>query len=163
MSHEVEVPEGYDDVPRVGVRLELPAGAAAVEWFGGGPHECYPDRCASAIFGRYVTRIEDWPVPYVHPSHSGNRVGVRWLRVLDEQGQCLLVVDGLHDANVNLSPCTEEELDAVGHLEELRPSGSCYLWIDAAQRGVGSAAVGPEPEARFRPGPGAYRWSYRLR
>lgn len=163
VSHEVVVPEGYDDLPRVGVRLELPSGVRAVEWFGGGPHECYPDRRASAISGRYLTTVDEWPVAYVHPSHSGNRVGVRWLRFLDADGRCLLVVDGLDDANVNVSRYTEEELDGVSHLEELPASDRCYLWIDAVQRGVGSAAVGPEPEDRFRPGPGTYRWAYRLR
>ena len=39
----------------------------------------------------------------------------------------------------------------------------CYVWIDVRQRGVGSAACGPDTAAAHRIGPGHYRWSYRLR
>jgi beta-galactosidase len=40
---------------------------------------------------------------------------------------------------------------------------SYWIWIDAAQRGVGSGACGPDTSAGHRIGPGRYRWSYRLR
>ena len=83
VAHNVEVPDAFDDIPRVGVRLRLGPGVRTVEWLGDGPHECYSDRRASARFGRWTTPVDDWPVPYVHPQASGNRIGVRWLRFLD--------------------------------------------------------------------------------
>ncbi|MEL7209211.1 MAG: hypothetical protein AAGK32_13430, partial [Actinomycetota bacterium] len=58
---------------------------------------------------------------------------------------------------------TDDEVDAAGHLEDLPDRDECYVWIDAAHRGVGSASVGPDVALRHRVGPGRHRWSYRLR
>jgi beta-galactosidase len=163
VSHAVEVPATLDDIPRVGVRLDIGAGVDAVEWLGGGPHECYSDRRASACFGRWTTAVDDWPVPYVHPQASGNRVGVRWLRLLGADGTPLLTIDHLDDLQVTVSRWTDAELADAAHLEDLPRRDSCWVWIDAAHRGVGSGACGPDTASAHRVGPGHYRWSYRLR
>jgi beta-galactosidase len=163
ITHEVTVPDAWDDIPRVGVRLELPPGIVAVDWLGRGPHECYTDRRAGALVGRWRTAVDDWPVPYVHPQASGNRTDVRWLRFLDAEDRVVLTVDGLDDLDVTVCRWTDEELAAAGHLEDLPHREHAYLWIDARHRGVGSGAVGPDVSAPHRIGPGTYRWSYRLR
>ena len=108
--HNVEVPDPLDDIPRVGVRLRLGAGVRTVEWLGEGPHECYSDRRASARFGRWVTPVDDWPVPYVHPQASGNRTGVRWLRFLDGAGEPVLTIDELDGLNVSVARVTDAEV-----------------------------------------------------
>ncbi len=162
VNHRVTVPDDYVDIPRVGVRLELGPGIDAVEWLGVGPHECYADRRESGTFGRYTTRVDDWPVPYVHPQASGNRVGVRWLRFVDASGATRLVIDQLDDVNVTVARVTDEELDAAAHLEDLPKEDRCFVWIDVAHRGVGSGAVGPDVAPEHRIGPGTYEWSYRL-
>jgi beta-galactosidase len=174
--HEVVVPEelgavAIDDLGRVGVRLRLGPGVRSVEWLGDGPHEGYTDRCASTRLGRWTTPVEHWAVPYVHPQASGNRTGVRWLRFLDADGRALLVIDELADASgpglqVTVSRWTDEEVAAAAHLEDLptvAERDDCFVWIDAAHRGVGSGAVGPDVAPAHRVGPGRYRWSYRLR
>jgi len=163
VTHEVTVPNEYEDVARVGVRLHLPAAAAiaSVDWFGCGPHECYSDRRSSALAGRYRTLVDDWPIPYVHPQASGNRVGVRWLRFLDAAGVAVLVIDGLDDLDVTVSRWTEDEVADARHLEDLPHRDDVFVWLDARHRGVGSGAVGPDTSPTHRPGPGTYRWSYR--
>ncbi|MFT3855273.1 MAG: glycoside hydrolase family 2 TIM barrel-domain containing protein [Ilumatobacteraceae bacterium] len=163
VTHEVRVPEEWDDLPRVGVRLALPADVVAVEWLGRGPHECYSDRQASARFGRWRTAIDDWPVSYVHPQASGNRIGVRSLRFLDAAGDTVLVVDELDDLDVTVSRWTDDELADATHLEELPARDHAFAWLDAAHRGVGSGAVGPDVAPAHRVRAGTYRWSYRLR
>lgn len=163
VTHRVTVPDGLDDIPRVGVRLRLGSGARSVEWFGRGPHEGYSDRRESTRLGRWRTDIDDWSVPYVHPQASGNRTGVRWLRVLDADGEPLLVVDQMDGLDVTLSRWTDAEVADAAHLEDLPARDDCYLWIDARHRGVGSGAVGPDVAPTHRVGPGPYRWSYRLR
>jgi beta-galactosidase len=145
------------------VRLHVGAGVHAVEWLGAGPHECYSDRRASARVGRWITLVDDWPVAYVHPQASGNRVDVRWLRFLDADGEPLLTIDELDDLQVTVARVTDAELAAAGHLEDLPRPDDCYVWIDARQRGVGSAACGPDTAPAHRIEPGTYRWSYRLR
>ncbi|MDP1795171.1 MAG: hypothetical protein Q8K63_13630, partial [Acidimicrobiales bacterium] len=162
-SHTVVVPDDYDDIARVGVRLDLGPGVHSVEWFGRGPHENYSDRCASARYGNWTTLVDDWAVPYVHPHSSGNRTGVHWARFLDASGEPLLVIDRMDGLNLNVARYTDEQLDAVAHLDELPPSDDCYVWISVRERGVGSGACGPDVSAAHRIGPGTYSWSYRLR
>ncbi len=163
VTHAVVVPERFDDVPRVGVRLHLGPGVHAVEWLGDGPHEGYSDRHTSTRFGRWTTAVDDWTVPYVHPQASGNRTGVRWLRFLDANGAVRLTIDQIDGLDVTVSRWTDEEVASAAHLDELPIHDDCYVWIDARHRGVGSAAVGPDVAPRYRVGPGPYRWSYRLR
>jgi beta-galactosidase len=163
VTHEVTIPDEWDDIPRVGVRLDLPPEVVTVDWFGRGPHECYPDRQAGAVVGRWRTGVDDWGTRYVHPQANGNRTGVRWLRFLDADDQTVLVVDELEDLCVTVSRWTDEELDAASHVEDLPSREHAYLWIDSRHRGVGSAAVGFDVSAAHRIGPGTYRWSYRLR
>jgi len=165
IAHEVVLPEALDDPARVGVRLRLGPGVDRVEWCGAGPHEAYSDRCASTAAGRWTTAVDDWPVPYVFPQASGNRIGVRWLRFLADDGAVLLVVDELDDLQVTVSRWTDEEVADAAHLEDLpaRERDDCYVWIDAAHRGVGTGAVGPDLPAEHRLHPGPYRWTYRLR
>ena len=161
--HDVVVPEGVDDLARVGVRLRLGAGVRSVEWLGDGPHEGYSDRCAGTRFGRWTTSVDDWPVPYVHPQASGNRTGVRWLRILDERGEPRLVIDELAGLDVTVARWTDDEVAAADHLEDLPARDDCWVWIDARHRGVGSGAVGPDVAPEHRVGPGTYRWRYRIR
>ncbi|HLI43095.1 MAG TPA: glycoside hydrolase family 2 TIM barrel-domain containing protein [Acidimicrobiales bacterium] len=162
VEHRVVLPAELDDLARVGVRLHIGVGVEVVEWLGIGPHECYSDRRASGRFGRYRTRVDDWTVPYVRPQASGNRIGVRWLRLLDAEGHPLLAIDELDDLQVTVGRHTDEEIARARHLDELPPSDDCYLWIDARHRGVGSGACGPDVAAEHRIRPGEHRWGYRL-
>jgi len=163
VTHVVMVPQELDDIARVGVRLHLGPGVHSVEWLGDGPHEGYSDRGASTRVGRWTTAIDECPVPYVHPQASGNRTGVRWLRFRGADGAVRLTIDHLDDLDVTVSRWTQEEVADARHLEDLPGTDECYVWIDAAHRGVGSGAVGPDVAPSHRVGPGPYRWSYRIR
>lgn len=163
VAHRAAVAPELEDIPRVGVRLRLGPGVATVEWFGRGPHEGYSDRRCSTRLGRWVTPVDAWGVPYVHPQANGNRTGVRWLRFLDAEGRPLLVIDELDGLDVTVARVTDEELARATHLEELPSRDDCYVWIDARHRGVGSGSVGPDTAPAHRVGPGRYVWSYRLR
>jgi beta-galactosidase len=162
VTHSVAVPDRLGDIGRVGVRLHVGPGAATVEWLGRGPHECYPDRRASGRIGRWLTPVDAWGVPYVHPQANGNRTEVRWLRILGADGQPLLVIDELADLDVTVARVTDDELAAATHLENVPRRDDCWVWVDARHRGVGSGAVGPDVDPAHRVLPGTYRWSYRL-
>jgi beta-galactosidase len=163
VTHNVEIPDHLDDLPRVGVRLHLGSGVHAVEWLGLGPHENYTDRRAGARFGRWTTPVDEWAHPYVHPQANGNRTGLRWLRLLREDGTPLLVIDHLDGLDVTVSRHLDEDLAAAAHPDELPRRDDCWVWLDARHRGVGSGAVGPDVAPEHRVGPGPYTWSYRLR
>ncbi len=51
ISCKVETPTWWPPLPRVGLRLLLGDKYEAVEWFGRGPDECYPDRRSAAYTG----------------------------------------------------------------------------------------------------------------
>jgi beta-galactosidase len=163
VTHTVVIPDGLDDIPRVGVRLHIGPGVRFVDWLGYGPHENYSDRRAAARFGRFATGVDDWGVAYVHPQANGNRTGVRWLQLCGEGSSKIVVLDGLEDLDVTVSRVTDDELADAKHLEDLPRRDDCYVWIDARHRGVGSGAVGPDTAPEHRIGPGTYTWSYRLR
>ena len=163
VTHTVEIPDELDDLPRVGVRLHLGPGIRTVEWLGNGPHENYTDRRAGARVGRWTTPVDEWGHAYLHPQATGNRTGVRWLRLLDEHGTPRLVIDHLDGLDVTVGRHLDEDLAAAAHPDELPDRDNCWVWIDARHRGVGSAAVGPDVAPEHRVGPGTYTWSYRLR
>lgn len=162
VEHEVTVPDACTDIPRVGVRLHLGPGVDRIDWLGDGPHECYSDRRVAARFGRWSVPVDEWTVPYVHPQASGNRTGVRWVRFLDGAGHAVLTIDQMDGLDLSVSRWTDDEVADAAHLEDLPAQDDCWVWIDAAHRGVGSAAVGPDVAPPHRVGPGSYSWSYRL-
>ena len=62
-------------LPRVGVHLALPQAMSRVEWYGKGPHECYPDRKTGAWLRRHAAAdASELHVPYIFPGT------VPWLR-----------------------------------------------------------------------------------
>ena len=81
-------PEGDWDfpLPRLGVRLGLPAALGEVTWFGGGPGEAYPDTRAASMTGLWHSSVDDMQTPYVRPQENGARADVRWAE-LHEPGR----------------------------------------------------------------------------
>lgn len=72
-------------LPRVGLRMRCSGDLQEVDWFGLGPHECYSDRKASAIFGHHSSNAVDMHVPYIVPSENGGRADVSWLALRQRQ------------------------------------------------------------------------------
>ena len=129
-------------LPRVGLRLALPAALGDVEWFGGGPGEAYPDSREAARIGRYTAGIEDLQTPYVYPQENGNRTAVRWARITGADGTGVRL-DGDPTFELTVRRWTTEDLDAARHPHDLRPRDLVYVNADLAQNGLGSASCGP--------------------
>ena len=162
-EHTVRVPGRLVDLPRVGVRLALPPGYEETEWFGRGPHENYNDRSRGAAMGRWTATVDDWPVMYVHPQGTGNRTGVRWLRLRGSgRPDVLIRAETPAALDVTVSHFTDDDLHDAAHTVDLQPRPETFVWLDVAHRGVGTGAVGPDTLERYRVGPGLYRWSYTI-
>ena len=129
-------------LPRLGVRLTLPAGFDAVEWFGGGPGEAYPDSATAARIGRYTATVDELQTPYVFPQENGNRRDVRWVRLSDAGGTDVQF-GGEPSLNFTARRWTTEDLDRARHTSELRPRDAVFVNLDVAQQGLGSYACGP--------------------
>lgn len=152
-------------LPRIGVRFGLPPEVSGAEWFGTGPRESYPDSRHAALVGRYADSVEGLGTVYSRPQENGHRSEVRELELLlggassaGGEGRPWLRVEAERDAagrlpGFTLSRHTAQELSGAAHPHELPESRRTWLYLDAAQNGLGSRACGPDvwPEHALRP------------
>ena len=154
---EFVVPSYFDDIPRIGVTMELPGTLKKIDYWGLGPHENYPDRKASAVPGRYQTTVQEMYTPYIMPQENGARTEVRFAAFSHpEQEYGLLVVPG----NEMIFSALEYSIDAMTaarHTCDLKADNCIYLNCDLKQRGLGTASCGPGPLERDKIRPGVYR------
>jgi len=87
VSTRLEVSDSEQpDLPRFGMRWELPVNFDYLEYFGRGPHENYIDRNRSAFVGLYEGKVADQYYKYVRPQENGFKTGVRWFELRNENG-----------------------------------------------------------------------------
>lgn len=153
------VPTGEWDIvlPRIGVRFDLPDRVDQVSWFGAGPLESYPDSMRAALVGRHTSRVDDLPVGYARPQESGHRSDIRSLALLVD-GAPWFGIDTVPDSQgrrpgFTVSRHTAQQIGDAAHPHELPASDRSYLYLDAAQHGLGSRACGPDvwPDFILRP------------
>jgi beta-galactosidase len=158
---EIQPSTGWHTVwPRIGIRFVLPDTGAPVDgvsWLGTGPYESYPDSRQAARLGRYTAEIGELSVAYARPQETGHRCDLREL-TLTSAGDDVLHIEAIPDTRgrrpgFTLSRHTPQEIAAARHPYELPRSSASYLFIDAAQHGLGSRACGPDvwPEYALRP------------
>jgi beta-galactosidase len=156
----IEIPEGFADPGRVGVRWAIPRRFDHLRWYGRGPGENYPDRSRGSMIGRWQRPVDT--MPYLVPQEYGLRTDVRWLACDDPgTGETLwiraMTPTALHMAVVQHS---REALHAAGNSADLAPDDCLWVHVDIAHRGVGTASCGPEVLPRYRIGPGVYEFSF---
>ena len=180
LSFELRVPDELADPPRVGVELLLPADGSGrrwqqVEWFGDGPHECYPDRRAAAQVGRWSRTVAEMYEDHVLPQEHGHRTGLRWVALSRGRGRAaegLLVVaqPGRRGElpGFSVRHHTDAELWTARHTDELRGhsaqgGGAVALYLDVAQRGLGTGSCGPDALPGYRIPAGVHRLAVWMR
>jgi len=148
---DYQVDETLPDLPRLGVRLELPAQFEQLEWFGRGHWESYRDRQAGALVGLYRSSVTEQYLPYIMPQEHGNKTGVRWLELSSLEGKTGLRIEaGETGLEASASHFTARDLERALHTDELVPRPEVYLNLDHLQRGLGTATCGPDVAERFR-------------
>ncbi len=150
--------------PRVGVRLDLPAGLQQAAWFGTGPAENYPDTRTAARVGAFSACLDELNVRYSRPQETGHRAELRRLELSGPDGPALRLrtlagADG-HRPGFTLSRHTPQEVDRAPHPYELPASTHTYLFLDAAVHGVGSRACGMDVLPEHALWPGAYQLGF---
>lgn len=127
------------ELPRVGVRFKCNKNFQGVSWLGRGPHECYQDRKASAIFGRYTSTVDDMHTPYIVPSENGGRSDIKWAALEDCAGRRVqftaespILFSQFSASNFDL-----EMLDHATHTNELRRADYVNVHLDMYHMGVG--------------------------
>ncbi|EMH4163741.1 beta-galactosidase [Pluralibacter gergoviae] len=114
---------------RIGVAMQVLPEPGDVEWLGLGPHENYPDRCASALFSRWRQPPEAMYTPYIFPSENGLRCDTRTLRYGGWQA------DG--QFHFSLMPYGTRQLMEKDHWHAMRPEAGVWVALDHRHMGVG--------------------------
>jgi beta-galactosidase len=133
---------GEVPLPRLGLRLALPAAIRQVDWFGLGPGESYRDSDQAARVGRFGSDLDALQTPYVMPQENGNRSRTRWAEFTDATGAGLRV-EGPSGFDFTARRWTAEDLDAARHTADLRPGDRVVLTLDHSHHGLGTASCGP--------------------
>ncbi|MEZ5322115.1 MAG: beta-galactosidase small subunit [Microthrixaceae bacterium] len=169
MAETVDVPAHFADLPRIGMRFDLPDTFDQLEWFGLGPGDSYPDRHAATRVGRWHTTVEETHVRSVMPQEFGHRHDTRWLELLDRhaavgdpRSHTDLRITASRRFGFNVSHYGITQLTDAVHADELVPTGRTEVIVDVAHRGLGSAACGPDTHPRHLVGPGRFRWTWTL-
>jgi beta-galactosidase len=150
-------------LPRLGVRLGLPAAYGEVTWAGLGPGEAYPDTRTAAMAGRWTMPVDALQTPYVYPQENGARAGVRWAELRTEQGGGLRIEGGPEDW-LTARRWTTEQLAAARHHSELTPGDTVWLHLDHALHGIGSRSCGPGvlPQYELHAEPAGFAFTFRI-
>ncbi len=153
------VSSGY---PKVGLQMQIAKELANVEWVGYG-QETYSDRQSCGVVGHYQALTDDLFYPYLQPQAAGNRMGVRYLCLLDSQQHRALSVQMQKCYSIewrpneilnepfqfSIYPYTDVDLGQAKHLNELHPRDFYTLNIDYKQAGLGTATCGPSTRSPY--------------
>ena len=155
------VPPAWADLPRVGVRFVVPAALDRLEWFGLGPDETYPDRVAAATVGRWCSTVADQYHPFVKPQDHGNHVETRWCSLGGPGGGLAISADRRFSFSARHHH--DAALTAATTLADLDRADATEVHLDAAIRGAGTGACGPDTLPPYLVGPGVWSWTWTLR
>ncbi|MCA9258816.1 MAG: DUF4981 domain-containing protein, partial [Planctomycetales bacterium] len=123
-------------MPKFGMRMGIDAEWNGIRWYGRGPQENYRDRCWGAPLGIFQTPLSAYWVDYVYPQDNGNRTGVRWWEISDENGNGIRV-EGAQELEIRAWPFDEGDLEKAALPHELPRSDFINVNIDAQVHGVG--------------------------
>lgn len=135
-------------LPKIGFRLEMPAGMEQFEWFGRGPWDNYRDRKEACLPGIYKSTVKDQYEEYVKPQEHGTKQEVRWMALTNDSGTGLLFScpDQMASSAVHFRP--EDNYTNGGtrakHPKEFKSCAQTIVNLDAATRGLGNNSCGPD-------------------
>jgi beta-galactosidase len=156
----VTVAKGVEDLPRIGLILQLAPGFENVAWLGRGPHENYRDRRASAMVGLHASTVTENHVPHIMPQENGGRCDTR--RVCLDNGAAKLLVSGDKLFEFTALHFTPDDLYKAAHTHELKPRAETVLMLDHLQRGLGTRSCGPDTLPKYIIGPGPHAFTFFL-
>lgn len=133
---------------RLGFSLNFPSDMSKVRYYARGPRASYIDRLDGEDFGIYETTVKDMYEPFAHPQSNGNRIGLRWLTLTNNEGNGVKV-ETSGDVAFSLTPWTDTELRIARHEWELPTSNRVVAHFDAIQQGLGNKSCGPGPLSKY--------------
>ncbi len=114
--------EGLPNLPIHALSFRTSPDYENVEWLAMGPEENYSDRAFGARLGIHGSKVADTMAPYLVPQESGNRTGVRWVKLTDNAGRGFKIEASGAPVELNVSPYTAFELENAQHVYEASTS-----------------------------------------
>jgi len=156
------------ELPRFGMRMQLPSQFDNLAYYGRGPWENYSDRNTASFVGLYKSSTDSqYTQNYIRPQEAGYKTDVRWVSLTNDEGKGILI-QGLQPICFSATPHSTEDLDPgltkkQQHPTDLKPRRDIYLHIDLKQRGVGGDnSWGALPHAQYRLTDKKYSYSYTI-
>jgi beta-galactosidase len=156
------------EIPRFGMRMELPKAYNNLSYYGRGPYENYSDRKFASFIGLYQDKVENqYQTTYIRPQESGYHTDVRWLQLADASGKGLHI-KGLQPICFSAINYSTEDLDPgltkkQQHPTDLKPRNKVFLNVDLNQRGVGGDdSWGAYPHEKYLLKDKTYTYSYKI-
>ena len=128
---------GLSDMPVFAIDFKMKRQYENFTFYGLGPDENYIDRNNGARLGVYTSNAQDNFTKYLNPQECGNRTGVRYVNVYDENSTGLAFIANKQPFEMSVLPYSAYELDNVLHREELPDPSYTWVRIAAKQMGVG--------------------------
>ncbi|MFC4401808.1 glycoside hydrolase family 2 TIM barrel-domain containing protein [Gracilibacillus xinjiangensis] len=128
--------EELPEIPAVGMQWEMDKNFDQLTWYGKGPHETYWDRQKSGKIAIHKGIVSEQMKPYLKPQESGNKYGVRWIKVQDESGKGIKV-KGVPTIEANVLYYNAKELEEASHHYKLSAPEKVSVTINGWQMGVG--------------------------
>ncbi len=162
-TDELELP----DLPRYGVRWQLPVNFDNLQYLGRGPHENYVDRNRSAFVNLYQGKVAEQYVKYVRPQENGYKTGVRWFELRNENGIGLRVIGDpaigfstLHNSIEDFDQITHKDLR---HTNDIVKRDAVFITLDHKMMGVaGDNSWGAKPYPEYSIPAKNYEFSFWL-
>ncbi len=154
------------ELPRFGMRMQLPPQFSNLSYYGRGPWENYSDRNTASFVGIYHDDVKNqFTWSYIRPQEGGYKTDVRWLSLTNSSGKGLLI-EGIQPICFSAINNSTEDLDPgltkkQQHPTDIKPRNNVFLNVDLKQRGVGGDnSWGALPHDQYRLLDKKYSYSY---
>ena len=158
------------ELPRFGMRMDVPPSFRQLRYYGRGPYDNYSDRHTAALLGTYQDSVPHRLASnYIRPQEYGYRTDMRWLTLTDATGRGLRVEAAGQPLCFSALPLRAEDMDPGLTKKQQHPTDvylrdNLTLHVDLAQRGLGGdTSWGALPHDQYRLTAKQYSYSYTLR
>jgi len=156
------------DLPRFGLRLDLPVQFDNLEYFGRGPQENYIDRNSGTFVGLYKSKVIDQYFNYVRPQENGYKTEVRWFELTNEnglgihfEGQPQVGFSALHNPLEDFDQLTHEDFR---HTNDIVKKDGVFINLDLKMMGVaGDNSWGARPYKQYAVPAQDYEFQFSLK
>lgn len=122
------------DCPEFGMIFKFDASYNNLSWYGLGPEETYVDRLNGAKALVFNNKVSDNMAKYLTPQECGNKMGVRYALITNEDGRGMIFAGD--DLSFNAQHYTPHEIENARHDFELPPIHHTVVRVAMQQMGL---------------------------